>query len=217
MAWDLATAKQYLGIPSDDATRDVAIQNAMDRVLATVETLLQRKLLLARELVTLYNVEGSLLLPRYPVTQVFSINGSTNQEWVTHSLTGCIDLCNFSASYEGCVREISIDYEGGFSTLPSDLEGVLWEAFMLVWSSIDPMTGGPSLSGGLTAVQDSSDVKSLTVFDAFKADFNVESGASWSLSGDFSASDRANWGWLVPWSSVLSFYRSERGVGLGMA
>ena len=219
MAWDLITAKQYLSIPAADTTQDANIQVVLNRVLATVETLLQRKLFLAREIVKFYHLnDRKVLLPRYPIVNVFSINGVTSQTWLVHHRNGWVDLCTTNVAAGKCGGEIAIDYEGGYGTLPPDLEGALWEIFMLAWSGIDPNTGGPSQSGGLAVVQGSGDVKSLTVFDAFKVDYDVGTSVSGSSSSSDSLTDeKALWGWLAPWATVLSFYRSEQGVGLGIA
>lgn len=206
MAWDLETAKQYLGIVDD--TQDAVIQQALDTVLATVELHLQRKLILDRASIEFLNImTNRLIMPRFPIVQVYTIDGElVPDDYTIHHAAGWITLPNTRF-----IDSMVVDYEGGFAQLPLGLERVMWEAFMVFHGSTNPDTGGPS-QGAVTTGE--GEIKSLTVFDGFKMDFNVA-----DLSGDASGSAERElmWGWLAPWASVLEMYRSEHGIGVGMA
>ena len=212
MAWDLATAKIYLKIDPADTSKDAQIEGVMDYVLSSIETALQRGLFFLRQTVRFQYVDvNRLYLPRYPIATVFAIrDGNDNEveDFTVHSRTGWVQMLRIPAS------PIEVDFDGGFQILPPDLERAMWEAFMDVWSRTDQDTGGPPESGG-TVVQGSGDVKSLTVFDSFKVDYDV--GATALSSNTGLAQDQYDWGWLSPWAATLAFYRSEDGTGLGIA
>lgn len=196
MAWDLATAKQYLGIAPADESQDAAITVVMAFTLASIEKALARKLLELRERITLYDVVlPRVFLPRYPVTEVHTVDGVVpDSEWVVNPSSGYVQVTS-----DGYYKTLSVDYTGGFDPLPADLERAMWSAFMAAWAQTDGMTGGPS------ATADSGAVKSLTVFDAFKVDYDT--GAAF---GDW----HARWGWLAPWALTFELYRSDAAMGV---
>ena len=211
MAWDLATAKQYLGIT--DGSQDANITRMMDVTMSAVEKFLQRGLELAQETVTYRDRDfRRVVLPRFPVTQVLKVDGVDGlpSDWHLMPRVGWILLPT-----RRYFQELEIEYEGGYDPLPADLEQVLWEIFMRAWASIDENTGGPDPTGP-GVVQGSGDVKSLTVFDGFKMEFDV--GASVLSDAESALTEQqATWGWLAPWASTLELYRSERGAGVGIA
>lgn len=220
MAWDLATAKKYLGLtgdPTDPADAD--IQAVMDTTLATVETHLGRKLLRGREVHKEQHVTGNqIFCYRYPIERIDLLDGEVFDD--THPDFTQVGFFSgegiiFGTYFPG-QEVIDIEYTGGYDPLPLDLERVLWEAFMALWSATDAATGGPPESGtGL--VGGSGDMKSITVFDAFKIDYDVGVTAAGG-SSDGSVTDDNYWGWLAPWAAVLSFYRRGfAGNGLGIA
>jgi len=214
MAWDLATAKKYLNLEGDNS-QDELIQARLDYTLASIETLLGRELLLARTTmrVQCHWQDTKVQLPRAPVATVHTINGaSPPSDLLIESDTGII--CHSSLAG---TQPIDIDFEGGYDPLPLDLEGAMWGAFMAAWSAIDPATGGPPSDGSGGIIQGSGDVKSLTVFDAFKVDYDV--GTTSAGGEDTGTISIADWGWLAPWGSVLSYYRwGPAGAdGLGIA
>lgn len=206
MSWTLETAKQYLGIDPGDTSQDVVIQSTLDYVLSAVESILQRGLLFTRETVAFHHVtRRRILLPRYPVSEVHDMSTPDNMLFssnpILHKAVGWLEDDGFCG-----LTSLSIEYSGGFVELPIDLERTLWEIFMSAWSRTDESTGAPSSSSGAAG-----EVKDITVPDAFKITYNVGE----TSTGEASA--KADYGWLAPWASVLSIYRSEYGAGLGVA
>lgn len=206
MSWNLETAKKYLDLESDD-TKDEYITDVMTITLQAIETALARKLLLQRNTVRFFKTRSeSLPLSPYPITEVFDINGEgVPSDLLIHHENGIIEHPTLA-----CKKTLDVDFEGGYDPLPSDLERVMWDAFMLLWSNTNQTTGGPPETGS-GIVSGSGDVKSLTVFDGFKMDFDV--GVTNTSSDTSLASQQADWGWLAPWASTLSMYRSDYGVG----
>ena len=209
MAWDIATARLYLGEPTDPPS-DAMIQSAMDYVLASIELRLGRELLEQQVTHTEQNPRrGEIIVSRYPVVSVDEVDGGA----VPTDITVIPDqgILQYIEWVSG--QPVTLLYTGGYDPLPPDLERVLWEAFAVAWAGTNPDTGGPTEG----AVEDAvgAGVKSLTVFDAFRLDYQDTSA---SLSAGAGPSDQELWGWLSPWSATLSFYRSgPEGSGLGIA
>jgi hypothetical protein len=112
-------------------------------------------------------------------------------------------VVTYSAGYDADGSDV-----GTAPQIPLDLDHVLWEAFMYLWSTVDPLTGGPS-----TDPVGEGDTKSVTVFDAFKIDYAVGATAEGG-----SETQRLNWDWLAPWEPVLSLYQSGySGANVGVA
>ena len=213
MSWDLATARAAAGIAAGDTTHDTALQRVMDVVLASVENLLGRGLLLRRETVRFLNPNTRRLrLPRYPILQVYTIDGKPYTGQIQHRV-GWIE---FVGSAGG--RAVSVDYEGGFDPLPADLEAALWEAFVHRWSDVDPLTGLPTQGSGATVVKGSGDVSRITLADFGSVTYDVGSSVAGGDDGQGSlASMQARWGWLAPWATTLELYRSESAASLAFA
>lgn len=210
MAWNLETAKVYLEIDPGDASQDDIIQQVMDYTQKSLETLLARELILGRHTVQFQHTPGSgvLILPKPPITEVFTINGGqVPQDMLVHNDVGTIEHCSFA-----CQRTLEVDFEGGFDPLPADLERAMWGAFLAAWAGTDQTTGAPEAGSGV--ITGSGDVKSLTVFDGFKVDYDVGTTSTSDNSGD----DSTDWGWLAPWASTFAQYRfGPAGAGLGIA
>lgn len=206
MAWNLETAKVYLGIDDIDTSKDTIIQQTLDTVLANLELLLQRRLLLDREIAEFHDESLKiLLLPRFPITQVYTVDDEPLPDtWYVHNTAGWIEMPCYRH-----VQEMKVDYMGGYGPLPADLERAMWEAFMVRWGNTDSDTGGPA-----GAVEGSAELKSLTVYDGFKMEFDVAAASSSSSGGIVER--ELMWGWLSPWASIFEMYRSEHGVALGM-
>lgn len=215
MAWDLATAKIATGIAPADATHDVALQRALDVVLSTVEDHLGRGLLLRREKVRFLNVDTRrFLLPRYPINTVYDVSGASVSDLIIQHRVGWIELRDGAA---GANRELEVDYAGGFDPLPSDLEHALWEAFGTFWAGIDPLTGYPVPGSGPSVVAGSGDVSKLVLPDGGSVTFDVASQISGGSSSSGIEVAQGIWGWLAPWASVLSIYRSEAAPSVAFA
>ena len=197
MTWSLDTARAVAGFAPDDNTHDVALQLVMDSVLAAVETKLERGLLKRQETAKFYHVNFCrIYLPRYPIEQVISPTGV----WRVHHRNGWIEGMGGS--------EVEVTWIGGFDPLPSDLERALWGAFLAEWANSDPLTGAPI--AGASVLVGSGEMKSLTVYDAYKVDFDVGATSVGGASG-VGKIDEAFWGALSPWADILMAYR--RNVG----
>ena len=215
--WNLDTAKALVGVAPADTTKDVALQRALDVVLASVEDHLGRGLLLQRDTAVFYDTDGrKLLLPRWPIRQVYSVNGSLNVQYTVHHRVGWLELRNFRTVHDGTIR---VDYEGGFDPLPADLEHALWEAFNTFWAGVDPLTGLPVLGGsGTTVVQGSGEIEKVVMPDGGSITWDVGATvAGGDSGGDANEALRGIWGWLAPWASVLSIYRSEAAPSIAFA
>ena len=202
MAWDVTTAKTVLGIDAGDTSKDVAIQQALDVVMSTVEKAVGRGLLYARETVYLPTRLRTVLLPRYPVAVVHS---PAIEFMHKNGQNGIVVLAN-----AGTEPQTVVDYEGGYDPLPVDLEQAMWEIFLFVWTTINTTTGFPSESSGgaATIVQGTGEVSRVSLADFGSISFDVGATVA-SSSYDITAATRAEWGWLSPWAWVLKYYRSE--------
>lgn len=213
MAWNLATAKKYLGLEGDD-TKDEMIVERMAYTQQSIETVLGRGILRERQTVKFvcHRPSATVQLPRAPITEVFTINGGeAPADMQIHHDVGLICYPTFAGE-----QTLEVDYEGGYDPIPLDLENCMWQAFMTAWGQIDQTTGGPPADGSSGIIEGSGEVKSMTVFDAFKVDYDVGSTATGGTdTGTISTSD---WGWLAPWGTVLGFYRwGPSGAEMGIA
>ena len=203
MTWDVATAKTVLGIAAGDTSKDDAIQQTLDVVMAAVETALGRGLAYAREEAMFPASLQTVVLPRYPVAVVHS---PAIQYMKKNGANGIVVL----AANSGSGPYIMVDYEGGYETLPVDLEQALWEIFVFVWSTVNTDTGLPSESGGAgaTVVQGTGDVSRVSLADFGSVSFDVGTTVAANYTNT-NAETLAQWGWLSPWAWILKTYRSE--------
>lgn len=206
MSWDLATAKAFLGIT--DPAQDTQIQLVLDYTLDLIELALARKLLQASFTETFrWQPSHRIILRNFPVDSITTINGSAPASTVIlEQDTGIVYELTFFGH-----EEIEIEYIGGYATLPPALERVMWEIFMSEWGKTDATTGGPSTD----ATGTTGELRSVTVFDGFKLDYDTDvSGSGESVS----AKQAAAWGRLAPWADVLQHYRNGvNGTMLGIA
>ena len=218
MTWDLATAKIYLDLVGDPS-KDTVIMQVMAETLRSVELVLGRGLLEAQQVETFYNVAtGSVLLHRFPVIEVLTINGAAVPTGYTDSELQ-IDLPTGRVSGRliyGCLK-LDIDYNGGYTVLPTDLERAMWSAFLTLWGATDQDTGAPVIgAGGATVVAGSGDVSKVTLADFGSVSFDV--GATVAQDTSSATLSEADWGWLLPWAATFQFYRAgQAGAGLGIA
>ena len=141
MAWNLDTARKQPPVADiiapGDTTHDIALQRIMDRVLAEVELKLERGLFLKRDQVRYLHYDGRrLYLPRYPIVHVIRPAGDI----AVHHRNGWIE----GLTGTGPHGEVIVEWEGGFSQLPDDLEAAMWEVFRMVLDGSDPDTGFPA-------------------------------------------------------------------------
>ena len=199
MTWDVSTARAIAGFPATDTTHDAALRLVMDAVLATVETKLERGLLKRKEAARFHRVDSCrIYLPRYPIERVISPGGLRH----VHYRNGWIE-----GASPGRDGDVEIEWIGGYDPLPADLERALWGAFLAEWANSDPLTGAPT--AGAAVLTGSGEMKSLTVYDAYKVDFDVGSTSAGGASAG--KVDEAFWGALSPWADILMAYR--RNVG----
>lgn len=212
MPWDINTARQVIGLAANDPSKDVALKKVMDRVLAEIETKLGRGLLFMRETIRVSVDTNTILLPRYPVWKIYRPDPT---DILLHHRVGRIRIPwgTFGGKWFG--DDVEIDYEGGFRDLPSDLEAAMWEAFLQAWAGVNDATGLPVVGGGATIVQGSGEISSVTI-DGMTIRYDVGASIAGGASSSAQASSEAIWGWLAPWESILSTYRSHSAPSLAM-
>jgi hypothetical protein len=220
--WDLNTARTRLGVVPGDPAKDSMIKQAMDIVVAALENYLQRGIIFKRSVATFFHVDSQhVRLPRYPVQQVISINGvPVSPDIELHHREGIIWFHrNCYHHYASLCRDhrINIEYYGGYQVLPSDLEWAMYEMLLFIWGNMDQQTGGPAQGSGATVTQGSGEVSRVSISDFGSVSFDVGSSVSGGSSNTGSANASDIWGWLAPWAPLLQLYRSEAGVGVGIA
>ena len=216
MAWDLATAKLYLGANDPDTPEgDLVIQQVLDETLASIQEALGRDLLLDRVVERYTFVDSqTLLMHRFPIKVVHTITMTSNASpWPNnvevHRRTGWIRSNQFPGQ-----REVVVDYEGGYEKLPVELERAMWSAFLTLHADTNPTTGAPPAGAGTTVVAGSGEVSSVTLADFGTIRYDVGS----SVSQAATAAEAAEWGWLSPWYTTFRQYRAgQAGLGLGIA
>ncbi len=216
MAWTVDQGREYLGLDSGDTSQDTRIQQVMDQTLSALEVALGRRLLFAREVETYYYLNSiSLLLPRFPVKEVFTlVDPSTNFGFNLSRLKVRKSIGEIIHPELVGHEEIEVDYEGGYETLPPDLERDMWAAFQVLYDRVNVDTGAPDTEGNSFTSGGSGDISSVTL-----SDFGT---IRWDTSPQaFSAAaieKSIRWGWLAPWYTTFELYRSgTAGVGSGVA
>lgn len=226
MAWTVEQARIYLGLdpptgPPSSGPEDVLIQLVLDETLAAVQGVLGRELELARQTDNFYLVTSdTILLPRFPIVTIHAIdrNGVTpagsvfggTDTLIVQNEVGWITSPEFAGALE-----VSVDYEGGYDTLPLDLEQDMWSAFLTRYGDKDPTTGAPPIAGQGTVTSGSGDVSSVTIADFGTIKYDV--GSTVSAGETSEATVAAQYGWLSPWAATWDRYRAgQAGAGLGL-
>jgi hypothetical protein len=182
----------------------------MEATLEAVQTFLGRELFFQRESARFYHVDThKLLLPRYPVWNVYSPTCRIVQHRV-----GWIELDSMNGLANGTV---TVDYEGGYRQLPADLERALWEAWRTLYEASDSSTGLPSAASGALLVQGSGDVSKIVYPDGGSVTFDVGTTAASGSDTEAGAVQSGVLGWLAPWAWILSTYRSHSAPTLAFA
>jgi len=183
MAWNLETAKTRLGIEPGDMSKDTQIQAAMDTALSLCEKYCDRFFLQASETETFYHTSTNVFqLKRFPIVSV-SKGGDGAK---VYQERGYLEFSRYVIE-----EEVEVEYLGGYSELPADLEMALWLAFDNTYKELAP--GGGGLSGGL---------KKLQITGVGSIDYGTSAASSGDSGGGFV-------GGLIPISSIgiLDLYR----------
>lgn len=181
MAFDLATARVRIGLAANDTSKDALLTPALQAALFFAEKYCDRKFKSALESEEFIHFnECEVQLCRYPIASVGLVDrdGSSITNYHLDSKLGRIVFDSRVTAHV-----LTIDYSGGYSVLPDDLEMALWRLFDTSWIIIS----GSTESGGT--------VKAITSAGA-KVEFDVSSaaiGAS-GISDPFAV-------------SILDFYR----------
>jgi hypothetical protein len=189
MTYDLATARARIGLPDSDTSKDPLLTAAMEAALALAETYCDRRFKLAAiEERVIHFVGNAAQLIRYPLKKIVTViaDGMTLEKYHMETNTGRVVGDGFLAAHE-----LVIDYEGGYETLPADLELALWLVFDALWPGFSGAGAASSISG----------VSSISVPDVGTLRFSADSAAGAGGSG-------TEYG-LLPTSSVaiLNMYR----------
>jgi hypothetical protein len=110
-------------------------------------------------------------LSRYPIRRVFSVQADGNtvspSGYHVHNNDGKIVF-----DYVPICHSLVVDYEGGYTQLPSELEIALWMIFDSMWASLD--TSSSSMAVGSIKTISVPDVGSITYADASKASSSTD-------------------------------------------
>lgn len=196
MTFDLQAGKARLGIAAGDTTKDAFVTAALNAALAIAESYCDRKFMYAAERATFNHPHGmSLSLPRYPLEQITAVTGDTTGAAIKYHMesgTGLVILDGWAGGHK-----ITVDYAGGYKTLPDDLLLALWLIFDALWSSVSQVgsTGGAAGSGAIKQI--SSGGTSVS--------FDTSSGAA--VSGGLAG--LTSTGLPMGAVAILSYYRRE--------
>jgi hypothetical protein len=188
MTYDLATARARVSIPDTDTSKDPLLTAALEAALALAESYCDRYFRFkATKERAIHFVGGAAQLKRYPLKQVVAAiaDGVRLEKYHVESETGRVVGDGFLAAHE-----LVIDYEGGYETLPADLELALWLVFDAVWPGFNGAGAASSISG----------VSSISVPDVGTLRFSADSAAGGSGAAEYG---------LLPLSAVaiLNTYR----------
>jgi len=192
--FDLATAKARLGIAVVDTTKDALLSSAISAALSIAENYCDRKFLYAAESQKFNHFHGATMsLIRYPLVNVTSVakNGAGVSGYKVINSTGQIE-------FDHHVRhnEVTVQYTGGYTTLPDDLLLALWSIFDVIW--------GATPGGGSGGAVGGQAINSITIPDV--GTIRYESSGAAGSSGAGAA------GGLIDSvaAAILSFYRREK-------
>lgn len=219
MAWDLTTARTYLGIA--DTSKDALITQVMLNVIDTVERYLGRKLFRVVDYVEnfYYTRSYQVSLHRYPVESILSISPAASSYFL--NAEAGILVAN------EIIRQptVTVTYTGGFDEtqalpapavpLPVNLERVLWEILLSFWSVTDQTTGAPVLGASAQLTATTGPITRVTIPDFMSISYADTTGSSAATA--VTTETRETWGPLATWAPTLELYRSEVGAGVGFA
>lgn len=219
MAWNITTARTYLGIA--DTSKDALITQIMSTVIDTVERYLGRKLFRIVDYVEnfYYTRSYQVSLHRYPVESITTIAPEASSYFLNPEAG--ILVAN------ELIRQptVTITYTGGYDEtlllpapavpLPINLERVLWEILLSFWSVTNTTTGAPILGASATLSATTGPITRVTIPDFMSISYADTTGSS--SASAVSTETLETWGPLATWAPTLELYRSEVGAGVGFA
>ena len=143
--FDLKNAKDRLGIPSADTTKDAYITASIEASIAVAENYCKRYFMEKLETVEYVWVNAyTIQLLRYPVQSVHTlqVSGNSVPKYEVNKEAGLI-IFNGRVSD----KNIHIHVDAGYAVLPSDLELALWSIFDGVYAQVSSGGGGASTDG----------------------------------------------------------------------
>ena len=173
------------GVP--DGTKDVELEAAFDAAFSTIETYLDRALMLSPDTLTTDMPVSHVLVRRWPIVTVDSVT------WNGQAVTAGSYWFNASAGEilfafpRGC-PPLVVNWTGGYDTLPPDLVWAVLATFDQAWLT-DPASGAQQGAVAAPGVQKAA-ITGVGSFD-------YGSGGSGGAMG----SGTAPWG-MIPASAV---------------
>lgn len=143
MTWDVATARVRQGLVATDASQDPALNGAMSAAITIAENYCDRIFMSGHQIETFVDTTTShFQLKRFPLQKINSITGGGKYDADMQA-----GWFNTHSAYR---RSFSVDYDGGYVTLPTDLELALWQIFDSAYGLSASAGGG--VSGGIKKV-----------------------------------------------------------------
>lgn len=146
----LPAARVRIGLGANDTTKDTKLTVALNTALLIAERYCDRKFLkLAGSYQAIHFAAPEVQLDRYPVNSVTAVtaDGTAIAEYHVNSEFGRIVFDGLMVAHV-----LSVTYDGGYQTLPPDLELALWLLFDAVWPSIST-SGVAAGSGAVKAIR----------------------------------------------------------------
>lgn len=130
----LPAARVRIGLASNDTTKDTKLTLSLNTALLIAERYCDRKFLkMAGSYQAIHFAAPEVQLDRYPINSVTAVtaDGTTVTDFHVNGSAGRI-------VFDGLIvaHVLNVTYDGGYETLPADLELALWLLFDAVWPAI---------------------------------------------------------------------------------
>lgn len=214
MSLSIEAARERIGLPAADTSRDKVLHSVMSASIILVEAYLDRKITLGVEQEMFRHPGRSVVLRRWPVEEVRAVTDAdgvaVHGPVVLDAVNGVLSMRH---SHQRFPEVTVVAYCGGWPAcdFPADLGEALWATFDAVWAAT-PGAGAAAGSGGL--VQGTGEMKSFSIPGVFSATYDVGATAVGGGSGDKVSG--LPWG-LVPGvaTALLERYMNHALVGVG--
>lgn len=173
MTIDIALLRKAVGLDPEDASADSSIEAAFALALTLAERYCDRLFLFQRqtERFVIPHIRR-FFITRYPIRTVHSISADGG--------TGTLSESAYAVHYDlgeiivnACASKyVTIDYEGGYKTLPADLQWAIVTVYKDVFAEMFPDIGAGG-GGGSTVIEGSGDVKQVTLFGVGAVSYDV--------------------------------------------